>query len=79
MARGRKSGTKAVVKPEPRTVTRTPNQPEQMVFALDIGTRSIIGMVGVVEEDRVKIIAIEQEEHPERAMIDGQIARPSIN
>ena len=44
-----------------------------MVFALDIGTRSIIGMVGVVEEDRVKIIAIEQEEHPERAMIDGQI------
>ena len=73
MARGRKSGTKAVVKPEPRTVTRTPNQPEQMVFALDIGTRSIIGMVGVVEEDRVKIIAIEQEEHPERAMIDGQI------
>lgn len=63
----------AVVKPEPRTVTRTPNQPEQMVFALDIGTRSIIGMVGVVEEDRVKIIAIEQEEHPERAMIDGQI------
>ena len=73
MARGRKSGTKAVVKPEPRTVTRTPNQPEQMVFALDIGTRSIIGMVGVVEEDRVKIIAIEQEEHPERAMINGQI------
>lgn len=73
MARGRKSGTKAAVKPEPRTVTRTPNQPDQMVFALDIGTRSIIGMVGVVEEDRVKIIAIEQEEHPERAMIDGQI------
>ncbi len=43
------------------------------VFALDIGTRSIIGMVGSIEEDRVKIIAIEREEHTERAMIDGQI------
>ena len=44
-----------------------------MVFSLDIGTRSIIGMVGVVVEDKVKIIAIEKEEHNERAMIDGQI------
>lgn len=48
-------------------------QPENAVFALDIGTRSIIGMVGIVEEDRVKIIAIERAEHAERAMIDGQI------
>ena len=48
-------------------------QPENAVFALDIGTRSIIGMVGTVEEDRVKIIAIERAEHAERAMIDGQI------
>ena len=45
----------------------------QMVFALDIGTRSIIGMVGVMEEGKVKIVAIEKEEHSERAMIDGQI------
>lgn len=44
-----------------------------MIFALDIGTRSIIGMVGTVEEDKVKIIAVEKEEHTERAMIDGQI------
>lgn len=48
-------------------------QPENMVFALDIGTRSIIGIVGYVEEDKVKIIAIEREDHTERAMIDGQI------
>ncbi len=48
-------------------------QAEQTVFALDIGTRSIIGMVGVVEEGKVKILAIEKEEHAERAMIDGQI------
>ena len=48
-------------------------QPDDMVFALDIGTRSIIGMVGIVEENKVKIVAIDQEEHSERAMIDGQI------
>lgn len=48
-------------------------QAENAIFALDIGTRSIIGMVGVVEDGKVKIIAIDKEEHTERAMIDGQI------
>lgn len=48
-------------------------QAEQTIFALDIGTRSIIGMVGAVENDKVRIVAIEKEEHTERAMIDGQI------
>ncbi len=52
---------------------KTQMQGDDMVFALDIGTRSIIGMVGVVLEDKVKIIAIEKEDHTERAMIDGQI------
>ena len=52
---------------------KTQMQGDDMVFALDIGTRSIIGMVGVVEEGKVKILAIEKEEHAERAMIDGQI------
>lgn len=56
-----------------RTRTKTEAQADNMVFALDIGTRSIIGMVGVVEEDKIKIIAIEKEEHSERAMVDGQI------
>ena len=54
-------------------VKKAPVQANQTVFALDIGTRSIIGMVGVVEEGKVKILAIEKEEHAERAMIDGQI------
>lgn len=48
-------------------------QPDDTIFALDIGTRSIIGMVGTVEDGKVNIIAIEKEEHTERAMIDGQI------
>ena len=47
--------------------------PRQAVFALDIGTRSIIGMVGVPDGDRMQIVAIEQIEHTKRAMIDGQI------
>lgn len=46
---------------------------EQSIFALDIGTRSIIGIVGIVENERLKVIAIEREEHTKRAMIDGQI------
>lgn len=47
--------------------------PEGCVFALDIGTRSIIGMVGRVEKERLCVIAIEKEEHNGRAMVDGQI------
>ncbi len=69
MARGqvRKKQIQQIKRPEVQV------QSEQMVFAMDIGTRSVIGMVGVVEEGKVKIVAIEKEEHTERAMIDGQI------
>lgn len=48
-------------------------QANDVVLAMDIGTRSIIGMVGVVEDGKVKIVAVEREEHAQRAMIDGQI------
>lgn len=44
-----------------------------LVFALDIGTRSIIGIVGRVEGDLFKVLAIESEEHARRSMKDGQI------
>lgn len=43
------------------------------VFALDIGTRSIIGMVGVLKNEKLNILAIEKQEHSSRAMVDGQI------
>ncbi len=43
------------------------------VFALDIGTRSIIGVVGRVENDRLHVTAIESRNHGQRAMLDGQI------
>lgn len=45
----------------------------ELVFALDIGTRSIIGIVGKVEDDLFKVLAIESEEHSKRSMKDGQI------
>lgn len=48
-------------------------QDAAMVFALDIGTRSIIGMLGRVEKGRFLVEAIEKEEHGRRAMLDGQI------
>ena len=48
-------------------------QDSGVVFALDIGTRSIIGMLGRVENGRFYVTAIEKEEHDRRAMLDGQI------
>ena len=47
--------------------------PQDAVFALDIGTRSIIGMVGIEEDGRMKVTALERAEHTNRAMRDGQI------
>lgn len=47
--------------------------PDNAIFALDIGTRSIIGVVGVAADDKIKILAVEKEEHTTRAMVDGQI------
>ena len=42
-------------------------------FALDVGTRSLIGPVGIVEDNKFKVICEKYLEHEERAMIDGQI------
>jgi cell division protein FtsA len=47
--------------------------PKEVIFALDIGTRSIIGTVGVVREKKFYCLAEGYLEHEERAMQDGQI------
>ena len=73
MARVQARKGKAQARKSTVQTSKTRIQGNEMIFALDIGTRSIIGMVGVVEENRVHIKAIEREEHAERAMIDGQI------
>ncbi|MBU3216631.1 rod shape-determining protein [Clostridium estertheticum] len=46
---------------------------EELIFALDIGTRSIIGTVGIISEKKFQVISESYIEHEERAMIDGQI------
>ena len=48
-------------------------QPNDMIFALDIGTRSIIGIAGNMEKGRVRVVAMEKENQMQRSMVDGQI------
>ncbi|MBP2071817.1 cell division protein FtsA [Thermoanaerobacterium butyriciformans] len=46
---------------------------DNLIFSLDIGTRVVVGIVGVAENDKLKILAVEQMEHRDRVMFDGQI------
>lgn len=46
---------------------------EDLIFALDIGTRTVVGIVGIYEKEYFKVIAAEVYEHKSRAMLDGQI------
>ena len=48
-------------------------QERDLIFALDIGTRSVVGVVGRPVDDRLKVIDVEMAEHGKRAMLDGQI------
>jgi cell division protein FtsA len=45
----------------------------QLVFGLDIGTRSIVGTVGYKDDSRFVVVAQRVKEHETRAMLDGQI------
>lgn len=49
------------------------DQEQDLIFALDIGTRSIVGVVGKPAGDRFKVLDIELAEHGKRYMLDGQI------
>jgi len=46
---------------------------QDMLFSLDIGTRTVVGIVGFHDGQKFKIQAFEVEEHKERAMYDGQV------
>ena len=48
-------------------------QEGELIYALDIGTRSVIGMLALPRQGRVEILAVEKEPHAQRAMADGQI------
>lgn len=54
-------------------MTEMNKYPGQLVFGLDIGTRSIVGTVGYKEKDVFYVVAQRAKEHETRAMLDGQI------
>lgn len=47
--------------------------PMEPVFALDIGTRSVIGVVAVLQGDTMRVLDVESVAHTKRAVVDGQI------
>ena len=51
----------------------TGKYPGQVVFGLDIGTRSIVGSVGYLAGEQFVVLAQVVREHQTRAMLDGQI------
>lgn len=46
---------------------------EELVFGLDIGTRTIMGILGYKKDNDFIVVAAEQIKHESRAMMDGQI------
>lgn len=46
---------------------------DNLIFALDIGTRSVVGVVGINDNGCFKISKVESVFHSQRAMVDGQI------
>ncbi len=46
---------------------------QKVVYGLDIGTRSVVGTVGYMNEGQFNVIAQAVETHETRAMLDGQI------
>ena len=49
------------------------NKERPRLFALDIGTRSVVGLVGEREGLHTRILGYERQEHHTRSMMDGQI------
>ncbi len=54
-------------------MSETMKFPGQLVFGLDIGTRSIVGTVGYRVGEKFYVVAQSIREHGTRAMLDGQI------
>ncbi len=47
--------------------------PKNLMFALDIGTRSVVGILSKKVDKNYVVVDYEIMEHPDRAMFDGQI------
>ena len=52
---------------------RTKKQQGDVIFALDIGTRTVVGVLAEKTADGYKLIDMETQAHESRSMTDGQI------
>ncbi len=57
----------------PPILEQYPQQEPELLYALDIGTRSVVGVLARREGERMQILAVEERQHAKRAMKDGQI------
>ncbi|MBO4852388.1 MAG: rod shape-determining protein [Schwartzia sp.] len=74
VAAPKKSAPKKTAAHKPATKKSAPKDNRDLIFALDIGTRSVIGIVAAQEEDgTLTILDTTRREHKTRAMLDGQI------
>lgn len=55
------------------TPRRTKKQQGDIIFALDIGTRTVVGVLAEKTADGYKLIDMETQAHESRSMTDGQI------
>lgn len=65
--------TRRTTSSKAKATATAPKPKYEKIFALDIGTRSVIGIVADKTPAGLKIIATERMEHKTRAMEDGQI------
>ncbi|WP_255298497.1 cell division protein FtsA [Brevibacillus dissolubilis] len=49
------------------------NTQQELIFALDIGTRSVVGLVVAADGEQYRVVDCAIQEHSERSMLDGQI------
>lgn len=66
-----KSAAKAA--PKKTAPRRTKKQQSDVIFALDIGTRTVVGVLAEKTQDGYKLIDMETQAHESRSMTDGQI------
>ncbi|QXM05640.1 cell division FtsA domain-containing protein [Crassaminicella indica] len=53
--------------------TLTKISPHEAIFSLDIGTKSVVGIIAKKEDEKFMVIDVEMMEYSSRAMYDGQI------
>ncbi|MBR2519376.1 MAG: pilus assembly protein PilM [Selenomonadaceae bacterium] len=72
--RGRRKVSADTNAPKRRRRKNYKNDGREKIFALDIGTRSVIGIVAEQDDDgQMNVISTYRLEHSSRAMLDGQI------